>query len=249
MGKLEGKTALVTGGTSGIGLATATQFVNEGAYVFITGRRDPELQAAVKVIGRNVTGIRGDVSKLGDLDRLFAQVKREKGKLDIVFANAGVARFARLGEITEEFYDSIFNINVKGLLFTVQKALPLLPNGASIILNASIVASKGLPMNSVYSATKAAIRSFARTWATDLKDRRIRVNAVSPGFIDTPGLSDLLASAETGQERLKMIANAVPLGRLGTPNEIAKAVVFLASEDSSYVTGTELFVDGGFAQV
>jgi NAD(P)-dependent dehydrogenase (short-subunit alcohol dehydrogenase family) len=249
MGKLEGKTALVTGGTSGIGLATATQFVNEGAYVFITGRRDPELQAAVKVIGRNVTGVQGDVSKLGDLDRLFAQVKREKGKLDIVFANAGVARFARLGEITEELYDSIFNINVKGLLFTVQKALPLLPNGASIILNASIVASKGLPMNSVYSATKAAIRSFARTWATDLKDRRIRVNAVSPGSIDTPGLSDLLASAETGQERLKMIANAVPLGRLGTPNEIAKAVVFLASEDSSYVTGTELFVDGGFAQV
>jgi NAD(P)-dependent dehydrogenase (short-subunit alcohol dehydrogenase family) len=249
MGKLEGKTALVTGGTSGIGLATATQFVNEGAYVFITGRRDPELQAAVKVIGRNVTGVQGDVSKLGDLDRLFAQVKREKGKLDIVFANAGVARFARLGEITEELYDSIFNINVKGLLFTVQKALPLLPNGASIILNASIVASKGLPMNSVYSATKAAIRSFARTWATDLKDRRIRVNAVSPGSIDTPGLSDLLASAETGQERLKMIANAVPLGRLGTPNEIARAVVFLASEDSSYVTGTELFVDGGFAQV
>ncbi len=249
MGNLEGKTALVTGGTSGIGLATATQFVNEGAYVFITGRRDPELQAAVKVIGRNVTGVQGDVSKLGDLDRLFAQVKREKGKLDIVFANAGVARFARLGEITEELYDSIFNINVKGLLFTVQKALPLLPNGASIILNASIVASKGLPMNSVYSATKAAIRSFARTWATDLKDRRIRVNAVSPGSIDTPGLSDLLASAETGQERLKMIANAVPLGRLGTPNEIAKAVVFLASEDSSYVTGTELFVDGGFAQV
>jgi NAD(P)-dependent dehydrogenase (short-subunit alcohol dehydrogenase family) len=249
MGKLEGKTALVTGGTSGIGLATATQFVNEGAYVFITGRRDPELQAAVKVIGRNVTGVQGDVSKLGDLDRLFAQVKREKGKLDIVFANAGVARFARLGEITEELYDSIFNINVKGLLFTVQKALPLLPNGASIILNASIVASKGLPMNSVYSATKAAIRSFARTWATDLKDRRIRVNAVSPGSIDTPGLSDLLASAETGQERLKMIANAVPLGRLGTPNEIAKAVVFLASEDSSYITGTELFVDGGFAQV
>jgi len=249
MGNLEGKTALVTGGTSGIGLATATQFVNEGAYVFITGRRDPELQAAVKVIGRNVTGVQGDVSKLGDLDRLFAQVKREKGKLDIVFANAGVARFARLGEITEELYDSIFNINVKGLLFTVQKALPLLPNGASIILNASIVASKGLPMNSVYSATKAAIRSFARTWATDLKDRRIRVNAVSPGSIDTPGLSDLLASAETGQERLKMIANAVPLGRLGTPNEIARAVVFLASDDSSYITGTELFVDGGFAQV
>jgi NAD(P)-dependent dehydrogenase (short-subunit alcohol dehydrogenase family) len=201
MGKLEGKIALVTGGNSGIGLATAKQFVNEGAYVFITGRRDPELVAALKKIGRNVAGIQGDVSNLGDLDRLFAQIKREKGKLDIVFANAGVARFARFGEITEEFYDSIFNINVKGLLFTVQKALPLLPDGASIILNSSIVASKGLSMSSVYSATKAAIRSFARTWTTDLKDRRIRVNAVSPGSIDTPGLSDLLASAEAGTQK------------------------------------------------
>ncbi len=217
MDKLEGKIALITGGNSGIGLATAKRFVNEGAYVFITGRRDPELAAAVKEIGRNVTGVQGDVSNLGDLDRLFA--------------------------------DSIFDINVKGLLFTVQKALPLLPDGASIILNASIVASKGLPANSVYSATKAAIRSFARTWTTDLKDRRIRVNAVSPGSIDTPGLSNLLASSETGQQRMKMISNAVPLGRLGTPDEIAKAVVFLASDDSSYVTGTELFVDGGFAQV
>src|SRR5258705_8861835 len=224
MNRLEGKIALITGGNSGIGLATAKQFVNEGAFVFITGRRDAELTAAVKEIGRNVTGIRGDVSKLDDLDRLFAQIKREKGKLDIVFANAGVARFARLGTITEELYDSIFNINVKGLLFTVQKALPLLPDGASIILNASIVASKGLSMNSVYSATKAAIRSFARTWTTDLKDRRIRVNAVSPGSIDTPGLSDLLASAETGQQRLKMIHNAVPLGRLGTPDDIARAL-------------------------
>jgi NAD(P)-dependent dehydrogenase (short-subunit alcohol dehydrogenase family) len=249
MGKLEGKIALITGGNSGIGRATAKQFVNEGAYVFITGRRDPELAAAVKEIGRNVTGIQGDVSKLDDLDRLFAQIKREKGKLDVVFANAGVARFAPLGTITPEFYDSIFNTNVKGLLFTVQKALPLLPEGASIILNASVVGSKGLPANSVYSATKAAIRSFARTWTTDLKDRRIRVNAVSPGSTDTPGLSDLLASSETGQQRLKTISNSVPLGRLGTPDEIAKAVVFLASEDSSYVTGTELFVDGGFAQV
>jgi len=249
MGKLDGKIALITGGSSGIGLATAKRFVSEGAYVFITGRRESELAAAVTQIGRNVTGVQGDVSKLGDLDRLFAQIKREKGKLDIVFANAGVARFAPLGKITEELYDSIFSINVKGLLFTVQNALPLLPDGASIILNASIVASKGLSMNSVYSATKAAIRSFARTWTTDLKDRRIRVNAVSPGSIDTPGLSDLLASAETGQERLKMISNSVPLGRLGTPDEIAKAVVFLASDDSSYVTGAELFVDGGFAQV
>ena len=249
MGKLEGKIALVTGGNSGIGLATAKQFVNEGAYVFITGRRDPELAAAVKEIGRNVAGVRGDVSNLGDLDRLFAQIKREKGRLDVVFANAGVAKYAPFGKVTEEFYDSIFNINVKGLLFTVQKALPLLPDGASIILNASIVGSKGLPANSVYSATKAAVRSFARTWTTDLKDRHIRVNAVSPGATDTPGLNDLLASTEAGQQRLKMISSTVPLGRLGTSNEIAKAVVFLASDDSSYITGTELFVDGGFAQV
>ena len=249
MGKLEGKIALVTGGNSGIGLATAKRFVNEGAYVFITGRRDAELAAAVKEIGRNVSAVRGDVSKLSDLDSLFAQIKREKGKLDVVFANAGVAKYAPLGKISEEFYDSIFDINVKGLLFTVQKALPLLPDGASIILNASIVASKGLPTNSVYAATKAAVRSFARTWTTDLKERRIRVNAVSPGSTDTPGLSQLLASTDSGQQRLKMISNTVPLGRLGTPDEIAKAVVFLASDDSSYITGTELFVDGGFAQV
>jgi NAD(P)-dependent dehydrogenase (short-subunit alcohol dehydrogenase family) len=249
MGKLEGKIALITGGNSGIGLATAKRFVSEGAYVYITGRRESELASAVKEIGRNVTGVQGDVSDLGDLDRLFAQIRREKGRLDIVFANAGVAKYARLGEITEEFYDSIFNINVKGLLFTVQKALPLMPDGASIILNASIVASKGLPSNSVYSATKAAVRSFARTWTTDLKDRHIRVNAVSPGSTDTPGLNDLLASSETGQQRLNMISNSVPLGRLGAPDEIAKAVVFLASDDASYVTGAELFVDGGFAQV
>jgi NAD(P)-dependent dehydrogenase (short-subunit alcohol dehydrogenase family) len=249
MSKLEGKIALVTGGNSGIGLATAKAFVNEGAYVFITGRREPELAAAVNEIGRNVTGVQGDVSNLGNLDHLFEHIKREKGKLDIVFANAGVAKFAPFGTITEELYDSIFNINVKGLLFTVQKAIPLLPDGASIILNASIVASKGLASNSVYSATKAAVRSFARTWTTDLKDRRIRVNAVSPGSIDTPGLSDLLASSPAGEQRLKMISNTIPLGRLGTPDEIAKAVVFLASDDSSYITGTELFVDGGFAQV
>jgi NAD(P)-dependent dehydrogenase (short-subunit alcohol dehydrogenase family) len=249
MDKLEGKIALITGGNSGIGLATAKRFVNEGAYVFITGRREPELAAAIKEIGRNVTGVQGDVSNLADLDRLFEQIKREKGKLDIVFANAGVARFAPFGTITEEFFDSIFDINVKGVLFTVQKALPLLPDGASIILNASIVGSKGFSANSVYSATKAALRSFARTWTTDLKDRRIRVNAVSPGSTDTPGLSGLLASSEVGQQRLKMISNSVPLGRLGTPDEIAKAVVFLASDDSSYVTGIELFVDGGVAQV
>jgi NAD(P)-dependent dehydrogenase (short-subunit alcohol dehydrogenase family) len=249
MGKLAGKIALVSGASRGIGLATAKEFVKEGAYVFITGRSDSELAAAATEIGGNVTGVRGDVSSLRDLDRLFAQIKQEKGKLDIVFANAGTAKYAPFGTITEELYDSIFNINVKGLLFTVQKALPLLPDGASIILNASIVASKGLSANSVYSATKAAVRSFARTWTTDLKDRRIRVNAVSPGSIDTPGLSELLASSETGQQRLKMLSTNVPLGRLGKPDEIAKAVVFLASDDSSYITGTELFVDGGFAQV
>jgi ribosomal protein L31 len=249
MGKLEEKIALITGGSSGIGLATAKQFVHEGAHVFMTGRREPELAAAVKEIGSHVTGVHGDVSNLGDLDRLYAQIKREKGKLDVVFANAGVATYAPFGEITEEHYDALFNINVKGLLFTVQKALPLLPDGASIILNASIVASKGFPANSVYSATKAVVRSFARTWTTDLKDRRIRVNAVSPGFIDTPGLSELLASSETGQQRWKMLSNSVLLGRFGTPDEIAKAVVFLASDDSSYITGTELFVDGGIAQV
>src|SRR5258707_4484418 len=196
MNKLEGKIALITGGNGGIGLATAKRFVNEGAYVFVTGRRDAELAAAVEAIGRNVTGVQGDVSNLADLDRLFSQIKQEKGRLDIVFANAGIGKLAAFGSITEELYDLTFDINVKGLLFTVQKALPLLPDGASIILNASIVASKGLAANSVYSATKAAVRSFARTWTTDLKARRIRVNAVSPGSTDTPGLSDLLASGE-----------------------------------------------------
>jgi NAD(P)-dependent dehydrogenase (short-subunit alcohol dehydrogenase family) len=249
MGKLEGKIALVTGGNSGIGLATAKQFVKEGAHVFVTGRRAAELAAAVKEIGPNVTGIQGDVSKLRDLDHLFEEIGRQKGKLDILFANAGIAHYGALGSIKEELFDAIFDTNVKGVLFTVQKALPLMPDGASIILNASIVASKGLPANSVYSASKAAVRSFARTWATDLKARRIRINAVSPGTIDTPGLNDLLASSEVGEQRKKMITAAVPLGRFGTPDEIAKAVVFLASDDASYITGTELFVDGGFAQV
>ncbi len=249
MGKLEGKIALITGGTSGIGLATAKRFVNEGADVFVTGRRGQELEAAVKEIGKGVTGVQGDVSKRADLDRLFAQIESEKGRLDVLFANAGVAKYGRLGEISEELFDSIFDINVKGVLFTVQKALPLMPDGASIILNASVVGSKGLSSNSVYSATKAAIRSFARTWTTDLKERRIRVNAISPGTIDTPGLNDLLASAAAGQERVQMIHNSVPLGRFGTADEIARAVVFLASDDASYVTGAELFVDGGFAQV
>jgi NAD(P)-dependent dehydrogenase (short-subunit alcohol dehydrogenase family) len=246
MGKLEGKIALVTGGNSGIGLATAKQFVNEGAYVFITGRREPELAVAVREIGKNVTGVQGDASNLGDLDRLFTQIKREKGRLDIVFANAGVAKYAPLGSITEDTYDSIFDINVKGLLFTVQKALPLLPYGASIILNASVAGSTApSPEWSVYNATKAAVRSFARSWTTDLKERRIRVNAVSPGYTDTPPWH----SREGAEERIKTISNNIPLGRFGTPDEVAKAVVFLASDDSSYVTGAELFVDGGFAQV
>jgi NAD(P)-dependent dehydrogenase (short-subunit alcohol dehydrogenase family) len=249
MGKLEGKIALITGGNSGIGLATAKRFVQEGAYVFITGRTQAKLDAAVKQVGSNVMGVQGDVAKLADLDRLFAQIKQEKGMVDIVFANAGIAKYAQLGSIEEELYDSIFDGNVKGMLFTVQKALPLMPDGASIILNASIVGSKGLPSNSVYAATKAAVRSFARTWTTDLKARHIRVNTISPGPIDTEGLRELFGSAQAGQDRLKSISTTVPLGRLGLPDEIAKAVVFLASDDSSYVTGIELFVDGGFAQV
>jgi NAD(P)-dependent dehydrogenase (short-subunit alcohol dehydrogenase family) len=249
MPKLDGKVALVTGGTSGIGLAAATALANEGAYVYITGRRERELATAVQEIGGNAAGMRGDVSNAGDLDRLFTRIRDEKGRLDILFANAGIAKYAALGNITEELYDSIFDVNVKGVLFTTQKALPLMPEGASIILNASVVASKGLSSNSVYSATKAAIRSFARTWTTDLKDRRIRVNAISPGTIDTPGLKDLLASGEAGEQRRKMVASAIPLGRLGRPVEIANAVVFLASDESSYITGSEIFVDGGFAQV
>lgn len=249
MGKLENKIALVTGGNSGIGLATAKAFVNEGAYVFVTGRRQAELAAAVKEIGRNVTAVQGDASNLGDLDRLSARIKQEKGRLDILFANAGAAAYGPLGAVSEELYDSIFAINVKGVLFTVQKMLPLMPDGAAIVLNASIVASKGLAANSVYSASKAAVRSFARTWTTDLKARRIRVNAVSPGSTDTPGLNQLLASSQVGEERRKLISTAVPLGRFGRPDEIASAVVFLACDDASYITGAELFVDGGFAQV
>ncbi len=249
MPKLDGKVALVTGGTSGIGLAAANALAKEGAYVYITGRRERELAAAVQEIGGNATGVQGNVSNAGDLDRLFARIRDEKSRLDILFANAGIAKYAALGSITEELYDSIFNVNVKAVLFTAQKALPLMPEGASIILNASVVASKGLSSNSVYSATKASIRSFARTWTRDLKDRRIRVNAISPGTIDTPGLNELLVSGEAGEERRKMVASAIPLGRFGRPDEVAKAVVFLASDESSYITGAELFVDGGFAQV
>jgi NAD(P)-dependent dehydrogenase (short-subunit alcohol dehydrogenase family) len=249
MGKLDGKVALITGGNSGIGYATAKRFLQEGAYVYITGRRQSKLDEAVKQLGANATGVPGDVANFRDLDRLFEQIKKEKGKLDIVFANAGIAKYAPLGTIDEEHFGSIFDTNVKGLLFTVQKALPLLHDGASIILNSSVVGSKGLPSNSVYSASKAAIRSFARTWTTDLKARKIRVNAISPGPIDTEGLRELFGSSQAGQDRLKSISSTVPQGRLGQPDEIAKAVVFLASDDSSYVTGTELFVDGGFAQV
>jgi len=246
MGKLEGKIALITGGSTGIGFATAKLFVNEGAYVFITGRRDSELAQAVKKIGRDVTGVKGDVSNLADLDRLFARIKQEKGQLDIVFANAGGAKLAPLDAITEEHFDSLFNSNVKGLLFTVQKALPLLPDGASVILNASIAASTApLPGWSVYNATKAAVRSFARTWTTDLKERHIRVNAVSPGYIDTPAWH----SMEGADEVMNGISKTIPFGRFGTADEIANAVVFLASDDSSYITGTELFVDGGFTQI
>ncbi|MBW4445227.1 MAG: SDR family oxidoreductase [Plectolyngbya sp. WJT66-NPBG17] len=249
MRKLEGKIALVTGGTSGIGFATAKQFVAEGAYVFITGRRQTELDAAVEDIGKNVTGIQSDASKLEDLDRLFAKIKQEQGHLDVIFANAGGGEIAPLGAITEEHFDKTFNTNVKGLLFTVQKALPLLPDGASIILNASITSIKGTPAFSVYSATKAAVRSFARNWILDLKERKIRVNAISPGVVPTPGYNLLGLNDEQLQEFVDSQAVTIPLGRVGAPDEIAKAVVFLASDDSSFVNGIELFVDGGMAQI
>ena len=247
--KLTGKIALVTGGTSGIGLATAKRFVSEGAHVFITGRRQTELDAAVKQIGNNVTGIRGDVSNLGDLDRVFDAIKKQKSRLDVLFANAGGGSLAPLGQITEEHFDKIFNTNVRGLLFTVQKALPLMPPGSSIILNASTTSVKGTPAFSVYSATKAAVRSFARNWTLDLKDRQIRVNAVSPGVIPTPGYNLIGLTEEQVKGFIAAQVNNIPLGRVGVPDEIAKAVVFLASDDSSFVNGIELFVDGGMAQI
>ncbi|MEH2153292.1 glucose 1-dehydrogenase [Nostoc sp.] len=249
MSKLEGKIALVTGGNSGIGLATAKQFVAEGAYVYITGRRQVELDAAVEAIGKNVTAVQSDVSNLADLDRLFATIKLELGHLDIIFANAGGGQIAPLGAITEEHFDKTFNVNVKGLLFTVQKALPLLPEGASIILNASTASIKGTPAFSVYSATKAAVRSFARNWTLDLRERKIRVNAISPGVVPTPGYDHLGLNDQQLQEFVDSQASAIPLGRVGKPDEIAKAVVFLASDDSSFVNGIELFVDGGMAQI
>lgn len=250
MNRLDGRIAVITGGNSGIGLATAERFVAEGAYVFITGRRQSELDAAVKQIGKNVSAVQGDVSNQDDLDRLYSTVKKEKGHIDVLFANAGTGEFASLDAITEEHFDKIFNANVKGLLFSVQKALPLMKDGSSIILNASIVASTGPAAMSVYSASKAAVRSFARSFTTDLKDRKIRVNAVSPGVVPSPGYRNSLGMTE---EQVEQYANSVleniPLGRTGTLDEIAKAVTFLASDDSSYITGIELFVDGGMVQV
>jgi NAD(P)-dependent dehydrogenase (short-subunit alcohol dehydrogenase family) len=249
MSKHEGKIAVITGGNSGIGLATAQRLANEGAYVFITGRRQSELDAAVKQIGKNVTAVQGDVANLADLDRLYAAVKQQKGHIDILFANAGLGYFAPLGSITEAHYDKTFDVNVKGVLFTVQKALPLLVNGASVILNASIVSIKGMPAFSVYSATKAALRSFARSWTVDLKDRKIRVNVVSPGPIETPAIDRLGQTVgDTAQLKAGLISG-VPMGRMGTSDEIAKAVSFLASDDASFITGIELFVDGGMAQI
>ena len=247
--KLEGKIAVITGGNSGIGLATAKRFVTEGAYVFITGRRQKQLDLAVSEIGKNVMGIQSDVSNLADIDKIYNTVKDQKNRIDIIFANAGIAQFAPLEKISEEHFDKIFRINVKGLLFTVQKLLPIFQEGGSIILNASIGSSKGVEESSVYSATKAAVRSFARTWTVDLRHRKIRVNAISPGPIDTPIFSNLMQNEEQSEQFKKNIVNTVPMGRMGTPDEVAKVVSFLASDDSSYITGIELFVDGGLAQI
>jgi NAD(P)-dependent dehydrogenase (short-subunit alcohol dehydrogenase family) len=253
MKKHEGKVALITGGNSGIGLAIAQRFVSEGAYVFITGRRRSELDAASKQIGSNITGVQSDVSNLADLDRLYSEVKKQKDHIDILFANAGLGESAPLEAITEAHFNKIFSVNVKGLLFTVQKALPLFQGGGSIILNASTAGSKASTGFSVYGATKAAVRSFARSWAVELKNRKIRVNAISPGPIDTPGLSgfvrDMAQNVQQIEQIKASIISSVPLGRMGSPDEVAKAVSFLASDDSSFITGIELFVDGGMAQI
>ncbi len=248
-GKLEGKIALVTGGSSGIGFATAKQFIQEGAFVYITGRRQAELDSAAASLGSQAKAVRADASKLADLDALYKQLQQEKGRLDVLFVNAGVGSFAPIGEITEDQFEQTFNTNVKGVLFTVQKALPLIPDGGAIVLNASIVSVQGVPRFSVYSASKAAVRSFARGWTSDLKDRKIRVNVVSPGPVDTPGLSGLAQGEEQKQALYREFASVVPLGRIAAPEEIAKAVVFLASDDASYIAGIELFVDGGTVQV
>lgn len=249
-GKLEGKVAVITGGNSGIGLATAQRFAAEGAFVFITGRRQEELDKAAREIGANSFPVQGDLTSMADLDRLYATVEREKGKIDILFANAGLAKFMPLGAITEENFDQLFNLNVRGLLFTVQKALPLLRDGGSIVLNASIAGSTGIEASSVYGASKAAVRSFARTWSADLKNRKIRVNAISPGTIPTPAYENFggMSPDQVDQLIQNLTAN-IPLGRPGLTDEIAKAVVFLASDDSSYVAGIELVVDGGMTQV
>ncbi len=243
MGKLDGKVAVITGGTSGMALATARLFVEEGAYVFITGRRQERVDEAVELIGRNVTGVQGDAANPGDLDRLYEIVRRKKGRIDVLFASAGRGEFATLEQVTEQHFDEIFNLNVRGTLFTVQKALPLLTDGGSILLNASAVSVKGFPAFGVYAASKAAVRSFARTWVNDLKDRKIRVNVISPGPIDTPTLVPLGPEANEGFKAL------VPRGEIGRPEEIATVALFLASSDSSFVNGVELFVDGGIAQI
>jgi len=243
MGKLQGKVAVITGGTTGIGFAAAKLFVEEGAFVFITGRRQKELDQAVKAIGSNVTGVQGDVANLADLDRLYKTVEAKGRRIDIVFANAGFAEFASLGSITEEHFDRLFNVNVKGALFTVQKALPLLNDGGSILLTGSVGSVKGTPALWVYGATKAAIRNFVRAWTVELKDRRIRSNVLSPGPTETPIVDRQPADA------IARIVSTIPMGRMGEPDEIAKAALFLASDDSSFVTGIELFVDGGRGQV
>ena len=243
MGKLDGKVAVITAATSGMALATAKLFVAEGAYVFITGRRQDKLDEAVAEIGTNVTGVRGDAANLADLDLLFATVKKEKGKVDVLFASAGTGEFAHIGQITEEHFDRTFDLNVRGTLFTVQKALALFVDGGSIILNGSISSIKGFPNFSVYSASKAAVRSFARTLLVDLKERKIRINVLSPGTIDTAALDPL------GPEAKEMFASAVPRGTIGRPEEIATVALFLATNDSSFVNGVELFVDGGTAQI
>ncbi|EPX63385.1 3-oxoacyl-[acyl-carrier protein] reductase [Cystobacter fuscus DSM 2262] len=247
--KLQGKVAVVTGGSSGIGLAVARRFAAEGATVFITGRRQAELDAAVKLIGPSATGVRADASNLADLDRLYEVVKQKQASLDILVANAGGGEFAPLGSITEKHFDDTFATNVKGTLFTVQKALPLLRDGASVILTGSTAGIQGTPAFSVYSATKAAVRSFARNWILDLKDRRIRVNVISPGPIKTPGLHGLAPNEEAARALFEQMATTIPLGRLGDPDEVARTAVFLGSEDSSFVNGAELFVDGGAAQI
>lgn len=244
-----GKVAVITGGNSGMGLETARQLAAAGAKVVITGRRQKNLDEAVKLIGHDALGVQGDVGNLADLDKLFAAVKAKHGHIDILFANAGLGRLAPIGQVTEADFDLQFNTNVKGLFFTVQKALPLLKDGASVILNASIVATKGMPNFSVYSATKAAVRNLARTLTTDLKDRKIRVNAMSPGPIETPIFEASGISKEDADGFKAGMATQVPLGRIGTASEIAKAVMFLASDDSSYITGINLTVDGGMAQI